>query len=40
MNKFEMILCIVNAGYAEQVMNIARAKGARGGTIIRVDRPR
>lgn len=35
MNKFEMILCIVHAGYAEQVMNIARAKGARGGTIIR-----
>ena len=35
MNKFEMILCIVNACYAEQVMNIARAKGARGGTIIR-----
>ena len=35
MNNFEMILCIVNAGYSEQVMNVARSKGARGGTIIR-----
>lgn len=34
MNKFEMILCVVNAGYSELVMDAAREEGARGGTVI------
>ena len=33
--KFEMIFCIVNAGFSETVMDAAREAGARGGTIIR-----
>lgn len=32
--KFEMIMCIVNAGYAAGVMEEARKEGARGGTIV------
>ena len=32
--KYEMILCIVNAGYSENVMNAAKAAGASGGTVI------
>ena len=32
--KYEMIICIVNAGYAGEVMDIARKEGATGGTII------
>ncbi|MBR2930946.1 MAG: P-II family nitrogen regulator [Clostridia bacterium] len=37
MNKFEheVIFCIVNAGYTEEVMDAARQYGARGGTVIR-----
>ena len=35
MKKFELILCIVNAGFSQNVMEAARAAGARGGTIIR-----
>ena len=31
---FEMIICIVNAGYSGEVMDVARAAGATGGTII------
>lgn len=31
---FELILCIVNAGFAETVMDAAYAYGARGGTVI------
>lgn len=31
---FELILCIVNAGFAETVMDAAYAFGARGGTVI------
>lgn len=37
MKKFEneVIFCIVNAGYSDEVMNAAREYGARGGTVIR-----
>ncbi|MBO6134304.1 MAG: P-II family nitrogen regulator [Lachnospiraceae bacterium] len=33
-NKFEMIFCIVNAGFSGEVMDAAREMGATGGTII------
>ena len=33
--KYEMIFCIVNAGFSETVMDAAKEAGARGGTIIR-----
>ena len=33
-NNHEVIFAIVNAGYAEDAMHIAREHGARGGTII------
>ena len=33
--KYEMILCIINAGFSETVMDAARAAGARGGTLLR-----
>lgn len=33
--KYEMILCIINAGFSESVMDAARAAGARGGTLLR-----
>ena len=33
--KFEMIFCIVNAGFSETVMGAAKEAGARGGTVIR-----
>lgn len=32
--KYEMILCVVNAGFAAGVMDEARKAGARGGTIV------
>ena len=32
--KYEMVLCIVNAGYTELVMDAAKEVGARGGTVI------
>lgn len=32
--KYEMVLCIVNAGYSELVMEAAKAAGAGGGTLI------
>lgn len=35
MNKYELVVCIVNAGYSENVMAAARASGARGGSIVR-----
>ncbi len=31
----EVILCIVNSGFSEEVMDAAREFGARGGTVIR-----
>lgn len=34
MNEYEMILCIVNAGFSELVMDAAKEEGARGGTVI------
>ena len=35
MAKFQLLVCIVNAGFSQNVMEAARAAGARGGTIIR-----
>lgn len=32
--KYELILCIVNSGYSDEVMDAAKRAGARGGTII------
>lgn len=32
--KYEVIMCIVNAGYTDAVMDAARNFGARGGTVI------
>ena len=32
--KFELIICIVNHGFSEDVMSAARDCGARGGTVI------
>ena len=31
--KYEMIVCIVNTGYSDLVMNAAREYGAKGGTV-------
>ena len=31
---YEVIFVIVNAGFAEEAMEVARANGARGGTIL------
>lgn len=31
----ELVICIVNAGFSQNVMEAARAAGARGGSIIR-----
>ena len=33
-NNHEVIFAIVNSGFAEDVMDIAREQGARGGTIL------
>lgn len=33
-NNHEVIFAIVNAGFAEDVMDVAREHGARGGTIL------
>ena len=33
-SEHEVIFAIVNSGYAEDVMEVAREKGVRGGTII------
>lgn len=33
-NDYEVIFAIVNDGYAEDVMDVAREQGARGGTIL------
>lgn len=32
--KYEMVCCIVNAGYSNLVMDAARSEGATGGTVI------
>ena len=34
MDKFEVILCIVNSGFAELVMDTAKQFGAKGGTVL------
>ncbi len=34
MNEFELIICIVNKGYSDTVMDAARSNGAGGGTIV------
>ena len=34
MNSHEVILCIINSGFSELVMDTARKLGARGGTVI------
>ena len=33
-NNHEVIIAIVNSGFAEEAMEVAKAHGARGGTII------
>ena len=33
--QFELVVCIVNAGFSQNVMEAARAAGAKGGTILR-----
>lgn len=33
-NNYEVIFAVVDEGFADDVMNIAREQGARGGTII------
>lgn len=33
--KFELVVCVINAGFSQNVVEVARAAGARGGTIIR-----
>jgi len=32
---YELVVCIVNAGFSQNVMEAARAAGAKGGTILR-----
>ena len=34
-HKHELIVCIVNAGFSQNVMEAARSAGAKGGTILR-----
>ncbi len=34
-SKYELLLCVVNAGYSQNVMEAARSAGAKGGTIVR-----
>ena len=34
MTKYEVVFCIINAGYVDLVMDAAREVGARGGTVI------
>ncbi len=35
MSDFELIVCIINAGHSQDVMDAAKKAGARGGTILR-----
>ena len=32
--KFELIICIVNSGFADTIMDLARGCGAKGGTVV------
>ena len=34
-NKYELVVCIVNAGFSTNVMKAAHEAGAKGGTILR-----
>lgn len=34
MSNYEVVFCIVNAGYSDVVMDAAKEAGARGGTVI------
>ena len=34
-NKYELVVCIVNAGFSQNVMEAARSAEAKGGTILR-----
>ena len=34
-NKHEVVVCIVNAGFSQNVMEAARGAGAKGGTVLR-----
>ena len=34
-HKYELVVCVVNAGFSQNVMEAARAAGAQGGTILR-----
>ena len=34
-NKFELIVCIVNAGFSQNVAEAARKAGARGGSVVK-----
>ena len=34
-NSFELVVCIVNAGFSQNVMEAARSAGARGGMVLR-----
>ena len=34
-NNHELVVCIVNAGFSQNVMEAARGAGAKGGTILR-----
>ncbi len=34
MTDYELIMCIVNTGFSETVMEAAKEKGARGGTVL------
>ena len=34
MSDYEVVFCVVNAGYSELVMDAAKEEGARGGTVI------
>ena len=33
-NDFEVVFAVVNSGYAEDVMDVAREQGVRGGTVL------
>lgn len=33
-NNYEVIFCIVNSGFSDEVMTLARSCGAKGGTVI------
>ena len=33
-NEYELVICIVNQGFSEEVMQAAKECGARGGTVI------